>query len=94
MSMKDPEVYEESMVQPIGAMKFKYLRRKAYEEIWNTVMDVMETREAAGFKNVSVKGFPPLSMRLMSDELMEAGYDVTVEVGEYSGDLTLHLLWG
>ena len=76
-----------------GILRFKQLKQKAYADIWETIMDRMEEAERNGVKSLSISKFPPYTMMMMSDDLLEAGYDVTVEIGEYSDRVSLHLVW-
>jgi hypothetical protein len=72
---------------------FKNLKQDGHTSVWNTIMDVIQAVDDKGQKNVTVRRFPRYTMRLIADELMEAGYDVTVEIGEYTGDVALHIIW-
>ena len=77
-----------------GLLRFKQLKQKAYADIWDTIADQIESCERDGDKSVSVRGFPPYTMTLMADDFMSAGYDVTVEIGEFSNSVSLYIAWG
>lgn len=82
------------MTPRIGVMKFQELKAKAYDGVWNSIMDAIAVMDGKGVKNVSIKHFPPYTMVKIADELMEAGYDTVIEIGEYSGNVTVHIAWG
>src|SRR5271154_2084050 len=72
---------------------FLSLKHDAYINIWNSIMDKIELAEAKGLRSVSVRNFPRYTLRSFFDELLEAGYDVTMDLGEYSSNVTLHIVW-
>lgn len=92
--MAPEEILDEEYMSPaIGILRFKQLKQKAYAEIWDTIMEIMEVAASKGQDHVTIRRFPPYTMRLIADELMSVGYDVTIEVGEYSGDIALSIVW-
>jgi len=75
-----------------GVLRFKQLRQKAYAAIWDTIMDRIEETERAGERTVTLSRFPPFTMLNMADELAAAGYDTTIEIGEYSNSVSVHIV--
>lgn len=81
------------MVQKYKPFLFVRKQQEAYNKIWDTIMERIQFMDDSGTKRIFVEGYPPVTMRHMANDLNRSGYAVEVEVGEYSGKISLAIAW-